>query len=162
MALLPVLSAPGESLRRQSAAPALLRMVEMVQPRRVLTTRGWHREFAATVRAIGIEAWPVHGGDRLEMFGEADFNGPCSVLQFRSDWQAGAKAASSPPISSRLPGRGLPERDPSNGFSATLPPALSWHRRKYPGARRTCPSARDKAGTSGAPACRCSRARGPL
>ncbi len=53
--------------------PDLLRMVELVQPRRVLTTHGWHREFAATLRARGIDAWSLHGGDQLEMFREGDF-----------------------------------------------------------------------------------------
>ena len=52
--------------------PDLLRMVELVQPQRVLTTHGWHTEFAATLRAKGREAWSLHGGDQLEMFGEAD------------------------------------------------------------------------------------------
>jgi len=53
--------------------PDLLHMVKLVQPRRVFTTHGWHREFAATLRAKGLEAWSLHGGDQLEMFREADF-----------------------------------------------------------------------------------------
>jgi len=53
--------------------PDLLRMVELVQPQRVLTTHGWHRELAATLRARGVDAWSLHGGDQLEMFHDADF-----------------------------------------------------------------------------------------
>jgi len=54
--------------------PDLLRLVEIVQPRRVLTTHGWHREFAATLRAKGYDAWSLHGGDQMELFTEAAFH----------------------------------------------------------------------------------------
>jgi len=54
--------------------PDLLRLVEMVQPRRVLTTHGWHREFAATLRAKGHDAWSLHGGDQMELFTESAFD----------------------------------------------------------------------------------------
>ena len=54
--------------------PDLLRLVELVQPRRVLTTHGWHREFAATLRAKGYDAWSLHGGDQMELFTEAAFH----------------------------------------------------------------------------------------
>jgi Cft2 family RNA processing exonuclease len=56
--------------------PDLLRMVKLVQPRRVLTTHGWHRQFAATLRAKGVEAWSLHGSDQLELFSDADFDIP--------------------------------------------------------------------------------------
>ncbi|MBI4623527.1 MAG: hypothetical protein HY736_09965, partial [Verrucomicrobia bacterium] len=36
--------------------PSLLRFVELVQPKRVLTLHGFAREFAATLRARGIDA----------------------------------------------------------------------------------------------------------
>ena len=54
--------------------PDLLRLVEMVQPRRVLTTHGWHREFAATLRAKGHDAWSLHGGDQMELFTDGAFH----------------------------------------------------------------------------------------
>jgi DNA ligase-1 len=46
--------------------PALLRYVEMVQPRRVLTLHGFAREFARDLRARGIEAWALTAADQLE------------------------------------------------------------------------------------------------
>ncbi len=39
--------------------PSLLRYVELVQPKRVLTLHGFAKEFAATLRARGIEASPI-------------------------------------------------------------------------------------------------------
>jgi Cft2 family RNA processing exonuclease len=51
--------------------PELLRLVELVKPRRILTTHGWHREFAATLRRRGLDAWSLHGGDQMELFTEA-------------------------------------------------------------------------------------------
>jgi Cft2 family RNA processing exonuclease len=44
----------------------LWRYVEMVNPRRVLTTHGFAREFARDLRARGIEAWSITGVDQLE------------------------------------------------------------------------------------------------
>ncbi len=45
----------------------LLRYVEMVAPRRVLTLHGFAQEFARDLRARGIEAWSLTGPDQLEL-----------------------------------------------------------------------------------------------
>lgn len=45
----------------------LLRYVELVQPRRVLTIHGSTREFAADLRERGIEAWALGEENQLEM-----------------------------------------------------------------------------------------------
>ncbi len=44
----------------------LLRCVEQVAPRRVLTMHGFAREFAADLRQLGVEAWALAGADQLE------------------------------------------------------------------------------------------------
>ncbi|HWL54691.1 MAG TPA: hypothetical protein VNQ90_19780 [Chthoniobacteraceae bacterium] len=44
----------------------LLRYVELVAPRRVLTLHGFAREFAADLRQRGVEAWALAGADQLE------------------------------------------------------------------------------------------------
>lgn len=44
----------------------LLRYVELVGPRRVLTLHGFAREFARDLRARGVEAWSLTGADQLE------------------------------------------------------------------------------------------------
>lgn len=54
--------------------PDLLRLVEQVNPRRVLTTHGYCTEFAATLRARGVDAWSLHGGDQLELFQDSAFD----------------------------------------------------------------------------------------
>ncbi len=46
--------------------PDLIRYVEMVRPRRVLTLHGFAREFARDLRARGIEAWALTAHDQLE------------------------------------------------------------------------------------------------
>jgi DNA ligase-1 len=46
--------------------PDLLRFVEAVQPKRVLTLHGFAREFATTLRERGIEAWAVGEDNQLE------------------------------------------------------------------------------------------------
>jgi Cft2 family RNA processing exonuclease len=45
----------------------LMRYVELVQPRRVLTHHGFAREFASDLRRRGIEAWSLGGVDQLEL-----------------------------------------------------------------------------------------------
>lgn len=45
----------------------LLRYVELVAPRRVLTLHGFAQEFARDLRARGIEAWSLTGPDQLEL-----------------------------------------------------------------------------------------------
>jgi DNA ligase 1 len=47
--------------------PDLLRFVELTQPRRVLTLHGFAADFAATLRARGIEAWALGMDNQLEM-----------------------------------------------------------------------------------------------
>jgi Cft2 family RNA processing exonuclease len=44
----------------------LLRFVELVQPRRVLTVHGFAVEFAADLRRRGIEAWALGAANQLE------------------------------------------------------------------------------------------------
>ena len=46
--------------------PDLLRFVELVQPKRVLTLHGFAREFAQTLRARGIDALALGHGNQLE------------------------------------------------------------------------------------------------
>ncbi|MBL9199440.1 MAG: hypothetical protein JNL39_02990 [Opitutaceae bacterium] len=46
--------------------PDLLRFVELVQPKRVLTVHGFAREFAQTLRARGIDALALGHGNQLE------------------------------------------------------------------------------------------------
>ncbi|MFZ9935600.1 MAG: ATP-dependent DNA ligase [Luteolibacter sp.] len=46
--------------------PGLLECLQRVRPRRVLTVHGYAREFAAELRARGIDAWSAAGGDQLE------------------------------------------------------------------------------------------------
>jgi Cft2 family RNA processing exonuclease len=47
--------------------PDLLRYVELVRPRRVLTLHGFAAPFARDLRARGIEAWSLCGDDQLEL-----------------------------------------------------------------------------------------------
>jgi Cft2 family RNA processing exonuclease len=46
--------------------PSLLRFVELVQPKRVYTVHGFAREFAATLRRLGIEALALGHANQLE------------------------------------------------------------------------------------------------
>jgi len=45
----------------------LLRYVELVQPRRVLTLHGFASEFATDLRRRGVEAWSLTGENQLEL-----------------------------------------------------------------------------------------------
>ncbi len=47
--------------------PDLLRFVEAVQPKRVLTLHGFAQEFALTLRERGIEAWAIGEANQLEL-----------------------------------------------------------------------------------------------
>ncbi|MGC6426092.1 MAG: ATP-dependent DNA ligase [Akkermansiaceae bacterium] len=47
--------------------PGLIEAVEKVNPRLVHTLHGSTREFAAELRARGIEAWSIYGDDQLEL-----------------------------------------------------------------------------------------------
>jgi DNA ligase-1 len=47
--------------------PDLLRFVEAVQPKRVLTLHGFAHEFAQTLRDRGIEAWAIGEDNQLEL-----------------------------------------------------------------------------------------------
>jgi len=49
--------------------PDLLRMVELVGPKKVLTVHGFAVEFATDLRARGIEAWALGRENQLEMQG---------------------------------------------------------------------------------------------
>lgn len=59
----------------------LLRYVEMVGPKRVLTLHGFAQEFARDLRARGIEAWSLTGPDQLELAipASAAFPAPAEV-----------------------------------------------------------------------------------
>lgn len=46
--------------------PGLMQCVESVRPKRVITIHGYTREFAAELRAKGIDAWSATGNDQLE------------------------------------------------------------------------------------------------
>ena len=47
--------------------PDLLRFVELVRPKRVLTLHGFAAEFAATLRARGVEAWALGVPNQLDL-----------------------------------------------------------------------------------------------
>lgn len=47
--------------------PDLLALVERVQPRVVYTVHGFAREFAATLRARGVEAWALGQDNQMEL-----------------------------------------------------------------------------------------------
>jgi Cft2 family RNA processing exonuclease len=47
--------------------PDLLAFVERVQPKIVYTLHGFAREFAATLRTRGVEAWAIGQGNQLEL-----------------------------------------------------------------------------------------------
>jgi Cft2 family RNA processing exonuclease len=47
--------------------PDLLAFVERVQPRLVYTLHGFAKEFAATLRARGVEAWAIGQGNQMEL-----------------------------------------------------------------------------------------------
>ena len=52
---------------RPRRPPGLLEAVKQVRPKKVLTLHGSAREFAAELRAMGIEAWSVFGNDQMEL-----------------------------------------------------------------------------------------------
>ncbi len=47
--------------------PGLLECVQRVGPKRILTVHGYAKQFAAEMRARGIESWCATGGDQLEL-----------------------------------------------------------------------------------------------
>ncbi len=47
--------------------PDLLRFVEQVRPRLVYTVHGFAKEFAATLRARGVESWALGQGNQMEL-----------------------------------------------------------------------------------------------
>jgi len=47
--------------------PDLIRYVEEIKPKRVLTLHGYDRQFAADLRRRGWNAWALRGGDQLEL-----------------------------------------------------------------------------------------------
>ncbi len=46
--------------------PGLMECITRVRPKRILTVHGYAREFAAELRARGMDAWCAMGGDQLE------------------------------------------------------------------------------------------------
>jgi len=48
--------------------PSLLKFVELVQPKRVLTLHGFAREFAATLRQRGVDALALGHANQLDLF----------------------------------------------------------------------------------------------
>ena len=56
--------------------PDLLRFVETVQPKRVLTLHGYAREFAATLRARGWDAIAVGRDNQLDLILGSDSPDP--------------------------------------------------------------------------------------
>ena len=48
--------------------PSLLKFVELVQPKRVLTVHGFAQEFAATLRQRGIDALALGQPNQLDLF----------------------------------------------------------------------------------------------
>jgi len=68
--------------------PDLLRYVEMVQPKRVLTLHGFAREFARDLRARGIEAWALTAADQLEF----SLGSPATVVAMPRETLANAAA----------------------------------------------------------------------
>jgi DNA ligase-1 len=71
----------------------LLRFVELVQPRRVLTLHGFAVEFARTLRERGVEAWAIGQDNQLEWELKA---GPSRVAAAPSE-DAAPAAGSVPP-----------------------------------------------------------------
>jgi DNA ligase-1 len=45
----------------------LVRYVELVQPKRVLTLHGFAQEFASDLRRRGVEAWALTAANQLEL-----------------------------------------------------------------------------------------------
>jgi DNA ligase-1 len=68
----------------------LLRYVELVQPKRVLTLHGYASEFARDLRERGIEAWSLISPDQLEFGGFA----PRAAPRVREDSSAAAEKIS--------------------------------------------------------------------
>ncbi len=47
--------------------PGLMECITRVRPKRILTVHGFAKEFAAELRARGMDAWCAMGGDQLEL-----------------------------------------------------------------------------------------------
>jgi DNA ligase 1 len=47
--------------------PGLMECITRVRPKRILTVHGYAKEFAAELRAKGMDAWCAMGGDQLEL-----------------------------------------------------------------------------------------------
>jgi len=85
----------------------LLRYVELVQPRRVLTLHGFAAEFARDLRERGIEAWALSAQDQMELilgsFAGAEIpaaakNSPNELIdsEFRAFAEVGERIAATP------------------------------------------------------------------
>jgi DNA ligase-1 len=75
--------------------PDLLRFVDAVQPKRVLTLHGFAQEFAMTLRDRGIEAWAIGQDNQLELGMSVSGPGFQSVEKIESP-RAEADAACDP------------------------------------------------------------------
>lgn len=58
--------------------PELIETVEVVKPRRVYLVHGYTQEFAADLRARGIEAWTLEKADQIELILGSPFSVPSS------------------------------------------------------------------------------------
>ncbi len=60
--------------------PELIETVEVVKPRRVYLVHGYTQEFAADLRARGIEAWTLEKADQIELVLGSSFLVPSSAF----------------------------------------------------------------------------------
>jgi DNA ligase-1 len=75
----------------------LVRYVELVQPKRVLTLHGFAAEFASDLRQRGIEAWALTQQNQMELgFGRMD--GHASSSRTNGEAAAASPAGEPPPI----------------------------------------------------------------
>jgi DNA ligase 1 len=74
----------------------LLRFVELVQPKRVLTVHGHVQEFARTLRERGVEAWALGIDNQLEIALPTQSNGVAKTIAFPNGvWERGGGEISS-------------------------------------------------------------------
>jgi DNA ligase 1 len=80
--------------------PDLLRFVDMVQPKRVLTLHGFAHDFAVTLRERGIEAWAIGEDNQLEL----GINSRAGLRPALNDCIVAEGGAESRPTSACAPG----------------------------------------------------------
>jgi DNA ligase-1 len=86
----------------------LLRHVENVNPRRVLTLHGFASEFAADLRARGIEAWALTGPNQLDL--PLSSRAPASHQEGSACQSLIDKAAKAPPVLTSRTLLGIPSQ----------------------------------------------------